>query len=135
MRYAEAFGTLQGSLKWCGTMQNGAWRFRQVLRAERSFRRSDMTLAAIRRRSRFDVASLPYRGQDVVRLCEEDATVGLAAFLLLSVAALFFAPFIGHYLSPNVTAITKRLMGMILAAIAAEMIMASLKASFSGLAG
>lgn len=66
---------------------------------------------------------------------EVGLAVGLAAFLVVLAAALFAAPFIGHYLSANVTAITKRLMGMILAAIAAEMIMASLKASFGGLAG
>jgi multiple antibiotic resistance protein len=66
---------------------------------------------------------------------EAGLAIGLAAFLLVLAAALFSAPFIGHYLSANVTAITKRLMGMILAAIAVEMIMASLKASFSGLTG
>ena len=35
-----------------------------------------------------------------------------------------------HYLSPRVSAFTQRLMGMILAAIAMQMIVASLKAAF-----
>ncbi|WP_425092635.1 MarC family protein [Burkholderia anthina] len=56
--------------------------------------------------------------------------LGLVAFLLLLSAALLAAPFIGHYLSPRVTAVTQRLMGMILAAIAMQMIVASLKAAF-----
>jgi len=58
---------------------------------------------------------------------------GLAAFLLLLAASMLSAPFIGHYLSPRVTAITQRLMGMILAAIAVDMMMTSLRASFPGL--
>lgn len=60
-------------------------------------------------------------------------TAGLAAFLLLLAASMLSAPFIGHYLSPRVTAITQRLMGMILAAIAVDMMMSSLRASFPGL--
>ncbi|RQZ10519.1 MarC family protein [Burkholderia sp. Bp9031] len=56
--------------------------------------------------------------------------LGLVAFLVLLSAALFAAPFIGRYLSPRVTAVTQRLMGMILAAIAMQMIVASLKAAF-----
>ena len=43
------------------------------------------------------------------------------------------APFIGHYLSPRVTAIAQRLMGMILAAIAVDMMLTSLRASLPGL--
>ena len=53
-----------------------------------------------------------------------------AAFLVLLAASLLSAPLIGHYLSPRVTAVTQRLMGMILAAIAMQMIVASLKAAF-----
>ena len=59
--------------------------------------------------------------------------VGLAAFLLLLAVFMLSAPFIGHYLSPKVTAITQRLMGMILAAIAVDMMLTSLRASFPGL--
>jgi multiple antibiotic resistance protein len=59
--------------------------------------------------------------------------VGLAAFLVLLAMALFSAPRIGRFLSPKVTAITKRLMGMILAAIAVEMMTTSLSALFKGL--
>ena len=49
---------------------------------------------------------------------------------MLLAASLLSAPLIGHYLSPRVTAVTQRLMGMILAAIAMQMIVASLKAAF-----
>ncbi len=59
--------------------------------------------------------------------------LGLTAFLVLLAAFMLSAPFIGHYLSPKVTAITQRLMGMILAAIAVDMILTSLRASFPGL--
>lgn len=59
--------------------------------------------------------------------------LGLLAFLLLLTAALLSAPLIGHYLSPRVTAVTQRLMGMILAAIAMQMMIASLQAAFSHL--
>jgi multiple antibiotic resistance protein len=60
--------------------------------------------------------------------------LGLAAFLVLLAITLFSAPRIGRFLSPKVTAIAKRLMGMILAAIAVEMMTASLSALFKGLA-
>ena len=60
-------------------------------------------------------------------------TAGLAAFLLLLAVSMLSAPFIGHYLSPKVTAITQRLMGMILAAIAVDMMLTSLRAVFPGL--
>jgi small neutral amino acid transporter SnatA (MarC family) len=43
------------------------------------------------------------------------------------------APFVAHGLSPRVTAIAQRLMGMILAAMAVDVMMASLRASFPGL--
>ncbi|WP_374569939.1 MarC family protein [Phenylobacterium sp.] len=58
---------------------------------------------------------------------------GLAAFLVLLSASLFAAPAIGRRLSARVSAITKRLMGMILAAIAMEMMVSSLAALFPGL--
>ncbi|WP_454687742.1 MarC family protein [Agrobacterium leguminum] len=61
--------------------------------------------------------------------------VGLFAMIAVLAVALWSAPFIGHYLSASVSAVTKRLMGMILAAIAVEMIVTSLRASFKGLAG
>jgi len=58
---------------------------------------------------------------------------GLAVFLLVLAASLLSAPFLGHYLSPRVTAIAQRLMGMILAAIAVDMMLTSLRASLPGL--
>jgi multiple antibiotic resistance protein len=61
---------------------------------------------------------------------EVELAIGLAAFLVLLTVALFTAPLIGHFLSPKVTAITQRLMGMILAAIAVQMILAGLRTSF-----
>ncbi|MBI1200296.1 MAG: NAAT family transporter [Phenylobacterium sp.] len=60
---------------------------------------------------------------------------GLVAFLALLGVSLFAAPMIGRRLSPRVTAIARRLMGMILAAIAVEMMVTSLRALFPGLAG
>lgn len=51
---------------------------------------------------------------------------GLALFLVLLALSLFAAPLLGHHLSERVTAVTKRLMGMILAAIAVQMMLASL---------
>jgi multiple antibiotic resistance protein len=59
--------------------------------------------------------------------------LGLAAFLVLLAVSMLAAPVIGHHLSPRVTAIAQRLMGMILAAIAVDMMMTSLRASFPGL--
>lgn len=60
---------------------------------------------------------------------------GLAAFLALLAAALLSSPLLAHVLSPKVTAIAQRLMGMILAAITMQMIIASLQVSFRGLSG
>lgn len=60
---------------------------------------------------------------------------GLAAFLLLLGAALFSAPVIGRYLPPQVASVAKRLMGMILAAIAVNMMIAGLQGYFKILAG
>lgn len=60
--------------------------------------------------------------------------VGIAAFLALLGATLFAAPSIGRWVSPTAMSVTRRLMGMILAAIAMEMLVASLRALFPGLA-
>jgi len=80
------------------------------------------------------IATMIVLGHSAINSGKEVAfTAGLAAFLLLLAASMLSAPFIGHYLSPKVTAITQRLMGMILAAIAVDMMMTSLRASFPGL--
>ncbi|MBN3809903.1 MarC family protein [Paraburkholderia sp. Ac-20347] len=59
--------------------------------------------------------------------------IGLVVFLALLAIALFSAPYLGRFLSAKVTAIARRLMGMILAAIAVEMMAASLTTIFKGL--
>lgn len=80
------------------------------------------------------IATMIVLGHSAVSSGKELAfAAGLSAFLLLLAASMLSAPFIGHYLSPKVTAITQRLMGMILAAIAVDMILSSLRASFPGL--
>jgi multiple antibiotic resistance protein len=80
------------------------------------------------------IATMIVLGHSAVSTGKELAfTAGLAAFLLLLAVSLLSAPIIGHYLSPRMTAITQRLMGMILAAIAVDMMMTSLRASFPGL--
>ncbi len=61
--------------------------------------------------------------------------LGLAAFLVLLAASLFAAPYLARFLSPKITAIAQRLMGMILAAIAMQMIVASLQTAFKGIGG
>lgn len=77
------------------------------------------------------IATMIVLGQSAYETGKELAfALGLGAFLVLLAAALLSAPLIGHYLSPKVTAITQRLMGMILAAIAMQMILASLRAAF-----
>lgn len=63
-----------------------------------------------------------------------ELAAGLALFLVLLAGALLSAPFLGRHLSQTATAITRRLMGMILAAVAMEMIVTSLRALFPGLA-
>ena len=63
-----------------------------------------------------------------------ELAVGLGAFLALLAAALLAAPWIGAHLSQNATAIARRLMGMILAAVAMEMVVTSLRSLFPGLA-
>ncbi len=56
--------------------------------------------------------------------------IGTASFLAVLAAALLSAPFIGRHLSTKATAITQRLMGMILAAIAMQMIVTSVRNLF-----
>ena len=63
-----------------------------------------------------------------------ELAVGVGGFLALLAAALLSAPVIGRHLSATANAITRRLMGMILAAVAMEMIVASLRELFPGLA-
>lgn len=58
----------------------------------------------------------------------------VAAILLLLFAVLFFASFFGKVLSDTMRVIMTRLMGMILLAIAVEMVVAGLSAVFPGLA-
>ena len=77
------------------------------------------------------IATMIVLGQAAVAKGQElDLAIGLGAFLALLASSLFAAPFIGHFLSSKVTAITQRLMGMILAAIAIQMILAGLRTSF-----
>lgn len=77
------------------------------------------------------IATMIVLGHGAVATGQELAfALGLGAFLVLLAASLLSAPVIGHYLSPRVTAVTQRLMGMILAAIAMQMVVASLKAAF-----
>jgi multiple antibiotic resistance protein len=77
------------------------------------------------------IASMIVLGQDAfAHGLEISLAIGLGAFLVLLAVALFAAPLIGHYLSGKVTAITQRLMGMILAAIAMQMILTSLRGFF-----
>ncbi|GJD99926.1 MarC family protein [Methylobacterium isbiliense] len=62
-----------------------------------------------------------------------ELAAGVSAFLVLLTGALLAAPFIGSHLSQTATAITRRLMGMILAAVAVEMMATSLRVLFPGL--
>lgn len=64
---------------------------------------------------------------------QAELAAGLFAFLLLLAATLFSAPLLARVLSPTVMSVTKRLMGMVLAAIAMEMLVTSLRALFPGL--
>jgi multiple antibiotic resistance protein len=65
----------------------------------------------------------------------ERIAVGVAAALVLLAmgVVLYFASTIGHYMSQTLRVITTRLMGMILAAIAAGMMATGLKALLPGL--
>lgn len=56
--------------------------------------------------------------------------IGLVAFLAVLGVALLAAPAVGRHLPPRVPAIAKRLMGMILAAIAVSMMVASVQSLF-----
>jgi len=80
------------------------------------------------------IATLIVLGQSAVHDGQEVAmALGMLVFLGVMSSALLLAPTLGHYLSPKVTAIAQRLMGMILAAIAMQMIVKSLQAFFPGL--
>ena len=77
------------------------------------------------------IATLIVLGQTAFHGGKEVAlAMGTLGFLAVLTVSLLAAPLIGHYLSAKVTAITQRLMGMILAAIAMQMIVASLQAFF-----
>ncbi|MGD2046647.1 MAG: MarC family protein [Gemmatimonadota bacterium] len=81
------------------------------------------------------IATMIVFGRNAVATRNEPAlALGLVAFLIVLTAALMSAPFIGHLFTPKMTAITKRLMGMILAAIAMQMIVTSLQAFFPAMA-
>jgi len=56
--------------------------------------------------------------------------IGLSVFLLVLAITLLSAPFIARYLSAKAIAIAQRLMGMILAVIAMEMMVSSPQAFF-----
>ena len=58
--------------------------------------------------------------------------IGLGGLLIVLAAALLGAPTLGRFLSPQVTAIAQRLMGMILASIAVGMMVTSLRATLTG---
>lgn len=62
-------------------------------------------------------------------------SAGIVAIIALLGVLLFSGPFIARKVSPTVMSVTKRMMGMILAAIAMEMLVASLTALFPGWAG
>lgn len=62
-----------------------------------------------------------------------ELALGLGSFLAVLALALLSASLIERLLSATATAITRRLMGMILAAVAMEMIVASLRSLFPGL--
>ncbi|WP_157511113.1 NAAT family transporter [Frateuria sp. Soil773] len=78
------------------------------------------------------VATLIVLGQEAAKTGREvELATGLVAFLAVLTVALLVAPLVGHFLSPKATAITQRLMGMILAAIAVQMILAGLRTALS----
>jgi len=80
------------------------------------------------------IATLIVFGHDAATHGREGAlALGLAAFLVVISLAMLLAPWIGRHLSAQVIAIAKRLMGMILAAIAVQMIVVSLQAFFPAL--
>jgi multiple antibiotic resistance protein len=76
------------------------------------------------------IAAMIVFGQDAIAANQElELANGVAAFLVSLAVALFAAPLFAHLLSIRVMAITQRLMGLILVAIAVQMILAG--ASFS----
>ena len=80
------------------------------------------------------IATMIVLGHTAYRSGQELAfALGLLVFLALLSVAMLAAPWIGHHLSARSTAITQRLMGMILAAIAVDMMLSSLRNSFPGL--
>lgn len=75
-----------------------------------------------------------YRGQ-VTDLSGEIAYVAaICAAIGVLIATFFAAPILSRYLGPSATSIMGRLMGMVLAAIAMEMMIDSLKVLLPGLA-
>ncbi|KJV32043.1 MarC family protein [Luteibacter yeojuensis] len=59
--------------------------------------------------------------------------VGLGAFLIVLAISLLGAPYVARYLSPKAVGIARRLMGMILAAIAVQMIVSGIRNAFPAL--
>ena len=75
-----------------------------------------------------------YRGQ-VTDLSHEIAYIAaIAASIVVLVGTFFAAPFLSKFLGQTATSVMSRLMGMILAAIAMEMMVGSLKVLLPGLA-
>ncbi|MGX1498634.1 multiple antibiotic resistance protein [Labrenzia sp. MBR-25] len=75
-----------------------------------------------------------YRGQ-VTDLSQEIAYIAaIAASIVVLVGTFFAAPFLSKFLGQTATSVMSRLMGMILAAIAMEMMVGSLKVLLPGLA-
>ncbi|MBN9668874.1 MarC family protein [Roseibium aggregatum] len=75
-----------------------------------------------------------FRGQ-VTGLSQEIAYIaGIAASIAVLIATFFSAPFLSRFLGQTATSVMSRLMGMILAAIAMEMMVDSLKVLLPGLA-
>lgn len=60
--------------------------------------------------------------------------VALAAVLVMLTVVLYLAPVIGHHMSGTMRIVMTRLMGMVLAAIAVQMVVAGVKSLFPGLA-
>lgn len=64
---------------------------------------------------------------------EMSLAIGLGAFLVILAISLLGAPFVARYLSAKAVGIARRLMGMILAAIAVQMIVSGLRNAFPSL--
>lgn len=65
---------------------------------------------------------------------EMSMALGLGAFLLILAISLMGAPYIARYVSAKAIGIGRRLMGMILAAIAVQMIVSGIRNAFPSLA-